>query len=995
MAFNLVELDWGRWIPHPFKRDVPATAKKTEATEKKAPAAARKVKLGKSIGKMEPFFELNVNIPLLLEAMDTRVPEEKRDLRYKVAVASLRSYQLQRVQLFLYPDPVYSTSPVLLVHGSNRKSLGNLLSGKGPLKHYVKLMADGSYQLKKETFPEAENNKFPIEEYRIWLLEDRAVLAPKSLFQTGEQAEAALLKSRVARFGASTLTDQDLVLLGAAIPANIHEGWEKKIQQHPALEGNPQVTMIAGMGGGLMSQLTESFKQIESLALAFRFSGKKGRTLRYSQQFREEVDGAEIFRQLSTSKSEEMDADTMVMKMVRVVRDKRFDNKLQFKDNRLALEFNWAEKDDQAIFASLSEATIGHLFAQAMVMKPTEGEVETRHIEEPRLVASVDVNSLKPKIVSAFKQSLFPGHFWNFGDEPRMMLVCDTVDLPNMALAELTYEVLAVTSPQGSSVLRKGEDKFKQQIRPGAITPGDISLSVKKGTAKEALGKAKIRFKLTLPVALEMVEFKADEPQGSVKQSKGLKVKLGQLEKDVVKVTYRGGKSGRLIAYDKTGRALGSRGSTSSPTSMSTRFQGVIDRIKVVAVMDALEYPFELEVDLNGGEELKLAQKPAGSVRLRYDHRPIPTYTSLTAEDLSKLQVKWTEDGKHSWFDSLSVTLPKGPFSGNAHWEVHLFGKDSPVLLSGNSSWDSRSASFSFEKGHLKKANSAFGKVQLKLNTDIKRLSFAKKSTGAPVSQKLATGQKVSVAFDRNQISFNTGKTEVIQFMAYDARGNRLKHGPHNSTRDGKAVAYFWGQPTRFEIDVASRTIEKVIPFNINQRPVNQTAYRNFKKQTNTYRDVVKTLKAIGRARNRYYFAYGDDLAGLYYLYNKKGQPMRLIDKNVAHSDPAGKARFGYALKPYKGYYFTFLSGTEVNGVETKYKRQSKKKTFTWEKGTITASPFYQLPDLVAIPKDKLQPTFFLQWNQVYMKNLNGSKMEYRPRDYYNTGWVEAKYIGT
>ena len=168
-----------------------------------------------------------------------------------------------------------------------------------------------------------------------------------------------------------------------------------------------------------------------------------------------------------------------------------------------------------------------------------------------------------------------------------------------------------------------------------------------------------------------------------------------------------------------------------------------------------------------------------------------------------------------------------------------------------------------------------------------------------------------------------------------------------------------------------------------------------FKKDTDIYREVAKTLKAIGRARNRHYLAYGDDLAGLYYLHNKKNQPMRLINKNVAHSDPAGKARFGYALKPYKGYYFTFLAGTEANGVKRKYKRQSKEKTFVWEKGAITTSPYYQLPDFVAIPKDKNQPTFLLQWNQVYMKNLKGTKLEYRPQDYYNTGWVEAKYIGT
>jgi hypothetical protein len=122
---------------------------------------------------------------------------------------------------------------------------------------------------------------------------------------------------------------------------------------------------------------------------------------------------------------------------------------------------------------------------------------------------------------------------------------------------------------------------------------------------------------------------------------------------------------------------------------------------------------------------------------------------------------------------------------------------------------------------------------------------------------------------------------------------------------------------------------------------------------------------------------------------------MRLINQLVAHSDPAGVDRFGYKLKPYKGYYFTVLAGTESNGVKEDYKRQAKEKNYTWEKGTFTTLPLVQSPDVAAIPEDKTQPTFFLQWNQVYMKQLNGEKLKYLPRDYYNGGWVEAKFMGT
>ena len=120
---------------------------------------------------------------------------------------------------------------------------------------------------------------------------------------------------------------------------------------------------------------------------------------------------------------------------------------------------------------------------------------------------------------------------------------------------------------------------------------------------------------------------------------------------------------------------------------------------------------------------------------------------------------------------------------------------------------------------------------------------------------------------------------------------------------------------------------------------------------------------------------------------------MKLIGSKIAQSDPLGQKRFGYRLKPYKGYYFTVLSGTESNGVKQDYPKQAKRKMFAWNKGTFKIVPYAQSPDLVAIPADKFQPTFFLQWGQVFMKQLNGSTLQYLPHDYYGQGWVEAKFI--
>ncbi len=120
---------------------------------------------------------------------------------------------------------------------------------------------------------------------------------------------------------------------------------------------------------------------------------------------------------------------------------------------------------------------------------------------------------------------------------------------------------------------------------------------------------------------------------------------------------------------------------------------------------------------------------------------------------------------------------------------------------------------------------------------------------------------------------------------------------------------------------------------------------------------------------------------------------MKLIGPEIAHSDPAGQKRFGYKVKPYKGYFFTVLFGVETNGVKNGYKRRSKKSNFSWQNGTIITAALTRHPDLVAVPVDQNQPTFFLQWGQVFMKPLNGERLEYLPDGYYNKGWEEAKFI--
>jgi len=942
----------------------------------------------------QPFLVLNLNVPLILAALENRLSPDKKTARVQMMMSLMKSMQLGQLDLFLYAAANGRLLPVVLAHGSNRQQLENIINSQKLFKEYFTGGSGGTYRLKKDVINHAAKYQLPREPYQLTVIDTGAVLAPVPFCAAMKKNPHLLSNSTVATFVQTIGKRLDLAAIAIRVPDDIAQGWEKKIQDHPAVQINSQITMIAGMGSAIISQISGSLSPVEVLALGFRFSGQKGRALSYAQQFRPGVDGKKIYRQLAAADPAAAEINSIIRKLVELFQDQRYQHTLDFKDNRLALEFSWSESEDEAFLTALTAATIGQLFAGRMDLSPTPGKVATRYASEPNFISAVDTGRLQTTIPQQVKDSLFPSQYWSREDKPQMTLNLDTIDLPNAALAEMTYTVKSIKSPDGRDVLRAEENKSDPRIQPGSLYPGSVTLNVKPGTPPEDLATAAIYFELTVPVALEVFEFAATDQPGSVKEAAGIRVTLGRLEKDVAQVSSSGGKSMRLIAYDQTGRALASRESMSTPSSISTRFEGIISNLKVVVTRKTFDASFEIEADLNQGKALALAREPEVPVRRRYNLHPIPTYLNFTADDLQNLSVVWTEAKDGAWNDSLSIKLPQGPFSGHAVWEVHFFGPDKPQLFNGSSAQGAQDFSFTLDKGKLKQASAAFGKVQLSLHTDISRLVFAPVKGNQPAPQILASGDAVAVEFNKNEITYSAGQADVIQTIAYDGRGKRLKQDQYTRNKGGQRAIYFWGVPAKFEMDVTAKTLEKLIPFEIRQRPLDEKAYQAFKLAIKNQQEVVRTISAIDRARRKDRSYYGDDLAGLHYLYQgRQNQPLNLISQEIAHSDPAGQERFGYQVRPYKGYYFTVLSGVESNGVKKDYDRRLKPSRFSWQKGTITTTTLTRHPDLVAIPADNSQPTFFLQWGQIFMKSLGGEKLAYLPEGYYNKGWVEARFI--
>ena len=562
-----------------------------------------------TVAAPEPVLAFQFDVPRLLEAMDQNIPEDKKNLKYKLATGIFKSFALGKVQLYLYPHPEHTFLPVILAESEKGKSLEKQLVSQENYVQFFKRLSDGSYAIKKEAISEDKQNNFPIDLYRLQFIDNTAVFAPQDLFQIFREGKDPIRKSQVGRLMASIARPRDLIQLSLIIPEDISPMWQKKIQSNPAWQQNPQTAMISAMDGAVLAQLSEPLKGVESLALGFRLDDTGGRQLSYAQQFRKGVDGRKIYLQLRSGKRDVLNVDGIVLKLIELLNNPLYNHNILYNNNRLTLELSWKKQHDKAFLAALSEATLGQVFAQGMDLTPSEGPITVQYEEPPRLSANIDVNNLKLTIPDTVQQSLLPGNYWSSGDQPRMTLKLDTINVPNASLAELTYEVLEVLTTDGKNVMRTEKNQFQPKINPASATPGTIDLNLKKDTAAQMLETARIRFHIHLPASFKKTEFVSGNLPGTIRESEGVWVKLDRLEKDVAKITYHGGTSAYLFAFDKTGGSLASAESMNSSSSVATRFRGEISTLMVVVVQKTLDYPFEVIVHLNKGKALTLSHQ--------------------------------------------------------------------------------------------------------------------------------------------------------------------------------------------------------------------------------------------------------------------------------------------------------------------------------------------------------------------------------------------------
>jgi len=336
-----------------------------------APVSAKQRAVSAALLEAGPFLAFNLNIPQALDILDRRVENDQKTPGVQTTMALVKPLKLRRLELYLYADDKNRILPVILTRDSDAGHLETLLTRQESFKKYFERISPGNFRLKKEALDEADKYNFPGGPYQLLLVDKGAMLAPQS-FTAAITADKRLLRdTEVSRIGQSVSDPNDLARIAVRVPANMQKGWEKKIQENPSLKDNPQVAMLAGRGAGLLSQLTDALKTVEVMALGFRFAAQNVRTLSYAQRFRAGVDGGAVYRWLKSGDFQDVEVESVIRTLVELFRNRRYGHSLQFKDNRLDLEFSWLKKDDQTLLTALSDATLEQTSTQSLARIPT------------------------------------------------------------------------------------------------------------------------------------------------------------------------------------------------------------------------------------------------------------------------------------------------------------------------------------------------------------------------------------------------------------------------------------------------------------------------------------------------------------------------------------------------------------------------------------------------------------------------------------------------
>ncbi len=978
-----------------------------------------------------PYLEVRLNVPNVIKAIDkaklkaekeaaadaAELGIEKEDAMQvedaagealeeggmgpEVLLTIIKGLNVDTAHLFLYPDKEFQTVPVLLVKGVKKAEVEALLVAQGLIGEVLEKVGSGFYKFKadpeEDGEAEEEDDSIPTDRFRLWILKDSAIIAPVSVVTSWNAGKPRPLSTAVGKLGTSLLTDSALFSLAVRLPETLGKGLDTSLKENPLLAGGAD--QIADMGAQMLAGIMEPLTKAKAIGLRFSISEDESRLATYAQWYKNPLDAQAALKALQAGTSSE-NAEGILSTLLEVVEDEETKTSQSAKDGRLMVNVAWTEEADEVVGGILMGAIMEMAFSEMglTVSDGTDGPVVTKYAPAPIIDDSVTPDAMQTLLKAELGKRLFPGHFWANGDKPKMSVECDFLNYPNAELCKLTYDVVDVTAPDGSSLLRKEENKFNE-IRNNRKYSGQLRLPVAKGTKKEQLGKATLRFTLLAPTELAKFSFTTNNI-GKGQDKNGVTILPKRISGSSASIKFNGCKSVKLFATDETGQYIDGYSSSWSDKGMSTSFRGIISTLHAVAIKDVQPIVVDATIDLLKGEGVKLPKEPSADIRDRYDHEPVPSFKEYRAADLAGWKCIWDEDEGEEFDGDLMVQIKEDSFKGEYDWKVLYFGKDAPLAVKGNGGWNGGFSgagsriNYYAQDGEEAGIHAALGQLKLTVPAKMEVLKFNKATDGAPLAVTTPAGTNITVTFNKNHVTVTGPESQMLSTQAFDASGEALKDGGASWMGEGRTVKY-WGQPTRVVIHFADEQLKHAINVSLTRDGVDAAAFAAFKGHVKAAAGAAETLKLINDARSKGRMNVNDDtLAGDYYLLNKEEKPSKLIDRAIANSDPAGAKRYGYTVKPYKGYYFTVAKGTSKDGKDTAYERLDGESELKWEGGTLSMKPLGGRAAIIAIPADtKGASLTYSSWGHASFRFMGDKKIEYIPDGAWPKGWTAAREL--
>lgn len=959
---------------------------------------------GSQAAGTEPFLEFKLNVPRALQVIDRIAPPEAaEDQAFQAKIAAVRELDIASGYLFLYPDEEYGSLPLLMVSSPNADAFQELVAPDGLLGPHLEKVNASSYKVKPQVEEGEHSSDLPLEEYRLWNTGKLLLFAPVSIVKSWKKGSPKPMASRVAAAVAALPSEQHVISCAVCLPEDIGAtDWDEVASELPIPAGE-QSDVLATVGSEMLAEMSAALSTIDSFAFGFDLDGADNvRVIEYAQRFRDTADIATLFAQITQGSTDADEPTDFISLLGSVLQHEGVTVTPALSGSSLSLKLAWSEPADEAVVQAVGGYVMGRVMEAAfsgmemtMGASADDGPIETSYVPEPKVQAGLTSDALKKNLSAEISAKLFSGHYFSSGDTPHTTMTLDPLDVPNVGLTKITYRVTSITAEDGTSVMRPDDRDIEKwgprEIHLSHRGGSQIQFPVQPNTPAEQLHEGAVHIEVTAPTDVAVFEFTKEEA-GTKKQDGKKSATLREVEKNSVSITYSG-EEAQILAYDATGGCLSFSSGMGSGKSKSRNFNGIVEHIKVIVAQDVTTFGLDFTCNLNRGEKEELPDKPSEDVRVRYEDSTSQDYADYTEADLSNLQVELAEAGENGWQDKLLVKLPRTPFSGSAVWDLLLLGPDGDMVPKGGAQRSGNEVAYTMEKGTLKAVRAVTGVLKIKADTAVQTLSFTKTAEGEVHEQTLPSGRKVSASFSKNSVTLKKGDCKVLQSRAYTDNGRVLKAN-WRSHRDVKTL---WGIPTRYEVDIADGSITKTIPFTVTKQPVEPSVLTAFKAraaQISAAARELKALKAVGSKTSSY--EYDDTVAGFYYLYDRKGNPLaeKRISEALAHSDPMGCERYGYTVKPLGGYHFSRLKGTiKQDGTREDNRVSSRERTYKWDGGEFQFKQLSRAAGFVAVPVNPAMPTMCTSWGNLYIRYCNGEKTEYIEQSLHNTEWKEFNVV--